>query len=489
MIPAEKLYEERFPSPVVHVEAGSDDDFETASSLPPPVHAFGDRSNSFHLELSSSPHKHAHVHAHGHSPCRDKKASHFHGDGVTRRSFWNVRCSCVFSSIPDELLVGRVMTFLDVKDLCQTQLVCTRWRFVSTDPSLWHNIDLSKFAPKMDDSAVRTVVQKYGTEALSLKLCHAVSLSSSLLDSFTMLGTAAGLRRLRQLHLCSITHVKDQALIQIAEQCTNLEDVSLAGCSSITDASVQVLTDSCPNLFRLSLRDCWQLTDQALMSLPSPCKLSSLSLDGCARMSENVCTILALRAEQLNTLNLRGIAVTDNAVHDLSRGCPLLKALDLSSNNPFGGSQISDDGVEALSKLVMMERLNLQGAVITDAGVCFIAENFPNLKALNLGSCYRITDEGVGNIVRNTENLTHLSLFQCFNLTDVSIHNISRNLASLKHLDLHSCVGLEKVLTILEDSPYVDQLKFLDLGSCRNVSAEDVESFRTNVSHCKLKYY
>ena len=68
-------------------------------------------------------------------------------------------------------------------------------------------------------------------------------------------------------------------------------------------------------------------------------------------MTASACEIVGERCPELEQLNLRGVPVTDEAIGTLAMGAPDIHTLHLSTNNPFGGSLISDAGACAIQSI------------------------------------------------------------------------------------------------------------------------------------------
>lgn len=382
-------------------------------------------------------HHQDHLH-HKHHPCSHQSTTTLQ-TGFTRQSFWNTHCGCIFSALPDEILLFNIFAFLPQKTICSLSSVCKRWRFLATDKLLWSKLDLSPYAKNIRDGDGNNLISRHGPYLQSLKLCNATNLSQNFLHSFASMTPC-----LEEVHLCNVPGVSDETIHTLVQNCRHMRDISLLLCPLVTDAGVAAIATAYPNLEKLSLRDCKQLTDAALANAPN--SLQELSLAGCKLMTLKVLEYLGSRCPNLERLNLHGIVIDDASLWSLVQGCGSLRTVHASSSNPFGGSsKIGDEGLRALACLTHLTTLNLQGSSrITDSGVECLASGCRSIERLNLGGCYRITDHGVRTIAENMSTLTHLSLFQCFNLTDAAVESLEALSSSLRHLDLHSCVGLNR---------------------------------------------
>lgn len=78
-----------------------------------------------------------------------------------RQSHWNVQCCCLFSYLPDELMLFNVFTLLTQRELCIISQTCKRWNFLANDRLLWQNIDLSKYNKKVNDQTLNYLLRRY----------------------------------------------------------------------------------------------------------------------------------------------------------------------------------------------------------------------------------------------------------------------------------------------------------------------------------------
>jgi hypothetical protein len=133
---------------------------DTLPSIIPQIHSHHHDSDS-----------HVHGHSHSHSDTDSVSSGMMKGENVgfgldlpcghIRQSFWNVSCNCLFSYIPDEIMLFNVFTLLDQSTLSRVAQVCTRWRFLSTDRYLWQKIDLSRYAKRVDDTTFNMLLNRY----------------------------------------------------------------------------------------------------------------------------------------------------------------------------------------------------------------------------------------------------------------------------------------------------------------------------------------
>lgn len=112
------------------------------------------------VRISSSTTSSPHQHHHHHHSSQHITNNLDHACGHVRQSFWNVACGCLFSFIPDEVMLFSVFTLLNHEDLSNAAAVCTRWRHLSSDRFLWSKIDLSKHAKTITDATLTQLMNK-----------------------------------------------------------------------------------------------------------------------------------------------------------------------------------------------------------------------------------------------------------------------------------------------------------------------------------------
>ncbi len=134
------------------------------------------------------------------------------------------------------------------------------------------------------------------------------------------------------------------------------------------------------------------------------------------------------------SLTLMGSSITARGLTALE-SLPSLTALDLARCE-----RLSDRSLERLKVLPRLERLNLAGTVISDAGVKALVR-LGNLSNLNLSGC-GITDLGV-TYLRKVVNLTHLNLEDCRQVSDAGVLAL-RGMEHLTTMNLRGCVRVTR---------------------------------------------
>lgn len=87
-----------------------------------------------------------------------------------QRGLWNPCCACYFSWLPDDILIEDIFGFLSIADRIRASGVCSRWWFLTQDPNLWQNVDLSSSAGNVDDQLL-LATKRFLRQTKHLRLC------------------------------------------------------------------------------------------------------------------------------------------------------------------------------------------------------------------------------------------------------------------------------------------------------------------------------
>eukprot|EP00753_Platysulcus_tardus_P008305 PLAT15882.1.p1 GENE.PLAT15882.1~~PLAT15882.1.p1 ORF type:complete len:531 (+),score=265.89 PLAT15882.1:50-1642(+) len=365
------------------------------------------------------------------------------------RGRWNPCCSCLFSMLPDDVLLFRVFPWLSLPDLAAAAAVCSRWRFNLADNWLWRSVHISRLPRALRTEArmtslVRCMSMSGTARAVrSLRLCGA----SALLDS-SIMAAVTSMPKLADVHLCGCSLLTTAAVSHLFTTASALEKVALNGVAGVTDAALApVAAGATPLLRELALRNCKLLTDETLRCLAAGCRrLRVLDVGGCTNMTATELAKVAAVSPRLHTLRARGVDGIDDAfLLQLVDSCSQLQCVDVSSSNPFGGrAGITAVGIAALARSAgSLRQLALQGASkVTSAALLQLAEAAPALEELNLGGCRAVTTAGVVAIARRCQQLRSLVLWGCRLVEDGALDALAANAPALTSLDLQGCTRL-----------------------------------------------
>lgn len=176
---------------------------------------------------------------------------------------------------------------------------------------------------------------------------------------------------------------------------------------------MQLLVQQCPNLVRLSLAGVHCVNGSEL-----------------ARILGSVKPVLR---------RLRSLDLSSSKGHSAASVAVLVAALpDLTSLNLSHASQLTNDAVAPLGRLVHLEELSLRGCKeITDDGVVpLVTALGPQLRKLSLSGCKSLHDRSVRTMAARCPELRVLELAFCSNISDAAVDALARGCSRLEKLDL-----------------------------------------------------
>lgn len=391
-----------------------------------------------------------------------------------RASFWNMVCWCYFSYVPDALLIQEIFSFMNPAELARMALVCRRWSFLTSDRHLWRKIELTNLPKDISEESLVSLIVKHSSSVEILKLCD-FPLSESSLKTLS-----CNLRRLKEIHLCGSVKTNDSIMDLIVERNRDIQGLYIGGCRNLSSASLETIAEKLPYLKRLSIQGCQFVSFDHLSNVSS--NLIELNISSCFAITENPSWSKDLvRFTSLTKLNLHALDISDSDVFFISKSCPKLSSLYLSSANPFRGSKITDVALKYLSELRQLSDLNILGSKkITDQGIDYLSTGCPYIQKLCLGGCSNITDLSLSFISRRLLKMTHLSLFQCERLTDWGIEELAKSSTPLSYLDLTGCQELTRRSVYLLVSGF-SWLEYVNLSMIRNLEFSDVQELQARV--------
>ena len=212
------------------------------------------------------------------------------------RGLWNDDTNCHFSELHDETML-KIMSYLNMKDLCITSMVCQRWKHLSLHQNSWKRIDATEFvvqahryysvkeglpqakAAKMTSLALVKRTERYTPFSLSI---HSIG---KCLSADNFLSSLPGLQELSLTSFSELTDTHIHVLLLSSSCLKNgvhaanrskrscvLRKLVLEYCPRLTDATVQSIGRLCPDLEELSLFGCPHIKDlTALQDLWTLC--------------------------------------------------------------------------------------------------------------------------------------------------------------------------------------------------------------------------
>ncbi|KAM4808358.1 S-phase kinase-associated protein 2-like [Rhinophrynus dorsalis] len=170
-----------------------------------------------------------------------------------------------WNELPDELLLS-IFSYLHLTDLLKVSRVCKRWHRLSTDESLWQNLDLT--GKHLSDGVIGKVLslgvvvfrcprscigEPLFKNTRPLRLQH-VDLSNCTISVDALQSILSRCHRLQNLSLEGLT-LSDDIIRSIAQN-TDLVRLNLGGCSGFSHESLKEMLTSCSSLDELNLSWC-----------------------------------------------------------------------------------------------------------------------------------------------------------------------------------------------------------------------------------------
>ncbi|MCO5578184.1 hypothetical protein L7F22_032022 [Adiantum nelumboides] len=244
-----------------------------------------------------------------------------------------------WEDLPVDLL-AHILSFADHRTVIIAGGVCTGWRDAL-------NLGISKLSFKWCHQNVSNLVQSVAPKFSKLQACQLWNSRSYLKDE-AVIALASHCHDLQDLDLSKGTLITDDSLFALAQGCKLLEKLNLSGCSKITEQGVISLAEQCGGpLKSLDLCGCKKaVTDQALLALAGNCiDLQELNLGWCDMTTDIGVTGLASGCSNLRRIDLCGCwQITDRSVIALADKCHCLCVLDL-----YSCVRITDAAMHALA--------------------------------------------------------------------------------------------------------------------------------------------
>ena len=336
-------------------------------------------------------------------------------------------------------------------------------------------------------------------EIVKLDNCHGITGRGLLAFSRS--------HRLHTLSLANCRRLTDEAVVNVSHLSTSLTALNLDGCRCLTDRSLDALA-GLVELRKLNLDQCDLITDEGLTSLEDLINIEELSLGWCRLISDDGLDILANqpnRSQVLRTLRLARCSITDDGLEHLEK-LEILEHLDLNGCVNIGSAELG----ETLGKLIHLTSLDVsycpgilrsswQGKInaLKSLELCYAGvqdnhlsrlRSLPNLEELNLDSCI-ISDWGIAHLIDNEvmPNLTTLDLADT-DISNAAMEKIAQ-FENMRHLSLFYCnitnrglrhlASMKKLEVLNLDSRDIgdDGLKYL-----RNLPLTSLDLFSSRVT-------
>ncbi|KAG7157365.1 F-box/LRR-repeat protein 20-like isoform X1 [Homarus americanus] len=365
---------------------------------------------------------------------------------------------CYISRLPCEILLY-IFSFLNKYDLCiNVSLVCTAWRDLAKDPTLWTHLVFS-YQHRVDGDQVRRLL-KGSPHLLSLEMQSREDGGDLLLQA------AASCTKLRELTVKFCDGLTDTVFKSLVENCSDLRYLNVEG-SRVCNSECYFLMAEFRQLRYLNLSHCQFLDNLGLIAIAKQCKyLEYLDIDGITNIYDS--SVMCLTRElshRLKCLFLDGEHLTD-ALYKTLQKCTLLEKLGVSFCE-----EMTDAGLSGIHGLKHLTWLKLRkGSQLTPNGLTrlFQSGGLQQLAYLNLGECCLMDDKVLKALSFNCPKLVHLVLHWCWEVTDVGISAVVACCPRIRILDLVGVVQITGI-AFLNIPTALPELLILDLEQCNTV--------------------
>ncbi|MCL2305453.1 MAG: hypothetical protein FWC43_08935 [Planctomycetaceae bacterium] len=236
--------------------------------------------------------------------------------------------------------------------------------------------------PKMtpDEEAVKTLVQRLGTERNSYK--------------------SSAARAINELSIN--TDVLTREDMQLIAKLNGLERLSFTDCRDFSDEYTKELLPLKDSLTFLKIGNS-RITNDSAEILAEFQKLVELNLEKNANIKDAACKSFA-KLEKLEKLNLIYTGISETGLFQI-RKLPNLQSLDIR-----GCTIIADGGMNSVAKIKTLKSFQHYSSSVSDDGLEALtaAENIESLFLQD----FRLSDVA-GQSLRKFKNLTSLILFRC----------------------------------------------------------------------------
>ena len=303
---------------------------------------------------------------------------------------WNPNCSCLFSSLPQGVLV-HIHSWLPLQEVITScAQVCTRWKAASSSPILYKSVIFPELLYRQDLSLLHKILRSHGDVIEVLHIYKGRAVTDETLHLMSQYS-----RNIRSLTLTHLSLTSSHALDRLLASLLLLRDINMLGSSSLTNTSLMILS-------KYNIR-------QLIVSYTP---LTNVGLVN-AWVSND-------KSRSIEVIDIRGcMYVKKEAIISMLRCCPNLKVLKLN-----GSGVIFSDSV---AKTIAIHNTEVE-VILADA-----MDTFSGNQAL--------TDAGLTSMLRACRSMNHMSISGAVMITDRSVREIS-TLPCLSFLDISYCSGI-----------------------------------------------
>lgn len=356
--------------------------------------------------------------------------------------------------------------------LCRAQKVCTQWKALAVDPSLWKKVDLSYGWIKAKEETLQWLSEN------RLSQCEDINLSGWTLSSALKMLTE-NCPHLQCVNLSNCKKLTADGVVALADNCSHLMDIDLSGTGVTSVALKDLIQKRCATLKRIDISHNSKLPGfntvlECIMKCPMLTVLDISNID-------NVPTYITIDLEEfhkscpkLKVLRMgnnryKGVPKSDDEL-DISPGFPDLeefRIFDLSGKNFMHSTVVYDVFYRILHNSVKLKVLDIRGRCNE---ACSVLSVMPatDVESLHIGlSSTQYDDPYLGLFLKWRHSLRIIDLSWTQNVELAIDALASGPFIPLEHINLTgSNIVTRNLRSLLDKSPH---LKHIQLESCRNL--------------------
>lgn len=170
--------------------------------------------------------------------------------------------------------------------------------------------------------------------------------------------------------------------------------------------------------------------------------------------------------------------ITDQTLIHLSKHCPQLRKINLSSRVLIGNR-----GIKAIARACPLEEITLNNCFrVSDKGIAEIAK-CSRLTSLSIAYCFKVSDRSLTKVIKKCCGLQELNIPGCTRLTDTTINTLGKYSKSLKKISLKNTmdITIDAIEALVQGVP---DLHHVELGILQD-EVRTMAALRIIVHHCR----
>lgn len=371
-----------------------------------------------------------------------------------------------FGDLPPEIVI-KIFSYLDHCSKLKIKLICRSWKDLVGDPLVWQNLSIENVN---DCDQICELISYYNLKTLCMNRCN------MNFQIFNLIMQATQNLRSFILKFCNIDGINETPILKAFEECLLSQPLLRVINFEGSDIPSPVL-DILPNFVKLrslNLSHCRQLKENTLISIMQNCtNLEELDIDGIYSMDDKFISLLFTNCHTtLKSLSLDGDNLNDKSFEYLGQ-CHNLYKLSIS----FCDS-LTNYTLRQVKKLYKLNYLMLRkGIQFTASGLSemFMLGSFSNLRHLNLSECSSLNDSCLLIIIDICNKLIELNLGWCWELTDISISCLVIACSKLENLDLTGLMVITGKFVDELNTGFLPFLKNLNLEQCSSIDDDKLK--------------